>query len=140
MTEASKRGRSNRARGAAAERELMALLSEHLGITIRRELRQTRDGGADSDGLPGWAVECKHVKALARPTWWRQACAAAGADRHPLLMYRQPRPRGAPLHESWIAVVPTELLPNPVGHISSDPRPGSVTSFLTAISIIKGTL
>ena len=38
---ASARGRSNRARGAAKERELFALLSESLGIKVERQLNNS---------------------------------------------------------------------------------------------------
>lgn len=109
---AAARGRSNRQRGAAKERELFGLLSEALGVPIKRELRQSRDGGADGEGLPGWAIECKYVASLSRPAWWRQVLrAAADSGRQPVLFYRVARPRGAPLSDAWRAIVPAQLSP-----------------------------
>jgi len=40
-------GRGKRAKGAAGERELAALLSEHLGFVVKRNLGQARDGADD---------------------------------------------------------------------------------------------
>lgn len=111
-------GRMQRDKGARAERELLALLTDDLALDrpLRRNLAQPRGGGADAelDALPGWAIECKNQARLERPTWWRQAIVQArraGPAVRPVLFYRIPRKRGLPLREAWRAVVELDLLP-----------------------------
>ena len=93
-------GSMSRRKGAAGERELFALLEEHLGIAIKRNLEQTRGGGADSYDLPGYAIEVKRVEQLAVDRWWSQAVMQAGRAI-PVLAYRQSR-------QPWRFVVPLE--------------------------------
>jgi len=81
-----------RTKGAAGERELFSLLTEHLGVTVTRNLSQTRSGGADALDVPGWAIECKRCEALSLASWWNQAQRQADdLDRKPALFYRQSR-------------------------------------------------
>ncbi|MHB1322328.1 MAG: putative PDDEXK endonuclease [Acidithiobacillus ferrivorans] len=83
---------SQRNKGAAGERELFALLTEQLGVTVTRNLTQTRGGGADALDVPGWAIECKRCEALSLASWWNQARRQADdLDRKPALFYRQSR-------------------------------------------------
>jgi len=44
---ASNRGRRNRQRGQEGEREVAAILSDELGLTVKRILGQERDSGND---------------------------------------------------------------------------------------------
>lgn len=97
-------GRYSRNKGAAGERELFAILSERLGIPIKRGLVSSREGGADSLDIPGFAVEVKRVEKENLPVWWRQACDQAG-DRLPVLFYRASR-------KPWAAVVPVMFFLN----------------------------
>lgn len=88
-----------KAKGANAERELAAILTEYareagVALSLERNLTQTRGGGHDLNGLEeyGLAVEVKRVEVLDVRAWWRQACTQA--DRvgcSPLLAYRQSR-------------------------------------------------
>lgn len=56
--ELSKRGRNNKRRGASGERELAAILSDHLGLIVKRTLGQARDGGHDiQTGRFKWEVK-----------------------------------------------------------------------------------
>lgn len=59
---------NSRQKGAAAERELIKELQEYLGDEIagrmKRNLEQSRKGGHDIAGLPGWAIEVKRYKRL----------------------------------------------------------------------------
>lgn len=50
---------NSRAKGAAAEREFARLCFDHLGVKVERNLEQSRSGGHDLTGLPGWAPEVK---------------------------------------------------------------------------------
>lgn len=55
MTSPSKR------KGDAAEREVAGLLSDLLGMPVRRKLGAGRqDDCGDIDGIPGWTLECKN--------------------------------------------------------------------------------
>ena len=101
-------GRSQRAKGAAGERELAAVVHMHLQDVLaerpQRNLEQTRGGGHDLTGLPYIAVECKRHEQLAVDAWWRQACEQAeAAGAHPVLAYRQSR-------KPWTFVLPWDLL------------------------------
>lgn len=53
-------------KGDKAERELAALISDQLGVEIRRKLGAGRtDDEGDLEGLPQWTIECKNVANLA---------------------------------------------------------------------------
>lgn len=80
---------SQRRKGKDGELELARLLREYLGVNVTRNLMQSREGGADLLGIPGWALE---VKRAARPRlseWWLQTCQQADVvGRKPALAYR----------------------------------------------------
>lgn len=53
-------------KGDKAERELAKLLTDQLGIPMRRKLGAGRtDDTGDLDGLPGWTMECKNHRVIA---------------------------------------------------------------------------
>lgn len=81
-----------RRKGANGERELARLLREHLGANVARNLEQTRQGGADLLGLPGWAVEVKRANRPRLLEWWLQTCQQAEVTgQRPALFYRLDR-------------------------------------------------
>ena len=80
---------SQRRKGAAGEVELANLLCDLLGISLKRQLGQERDGGADIR-LGRAHIQVKRCETLAIPAWWRQAVADAG-DGLPVLAWRQSR-------------------------------------------------
>lgn len=83
---------SQRRKGAAGEREFLKALGAELGDILKRNLQQTREGGADCLCVKGWAIEVKRQEALSRPTWWRQAVEQAErAGAQPMLAYRRNR-------------------------------------------------
>jgi len=85
-------GAGRRSKGAAAERELSKLLAEHLGTEISRNLEQTRSGGHDLIGIPGWALEIKRQEKLSINAWWQQALEQSErSGLKPALAYRQSR-------------------------------------------------
>lgn len=96
-----------RRKGARGERELIALLREHLGEELTRNLDQARDGGADLNGgvlLAGYAIECKRAARAEVRSWWQQAFEQAydvADGRAPVLAYRIDRAR-----EKWRFVLP----------------------------------
>ena len=85
-------GKGARTKGAQGEREFFAVLNKYLPdrLHIRRELSQTRDGGAD--GVLGrCAIEVKRQERLNLPGWLKQARVQAHPDRVPVVAYRQNR-------------------------------------------------
>lgn len=94
----------SRRKGAAGERELCALLRDHLGVEAARLLGASRDGGHDIQGLPGIALECKRQDVPSLGAWWAQAFAQGiAADALPVLAYRLPR-------RPWRFVLPVAAL------------------------------
>lgn len=92
---------ASRRKGSSAERELLSLLGNELGVLLQRNLQQTRSGGADCVDLKGFSIEIKRQESLSRPKWWRQACAQAEAlGAEPILFYRRSR-------EPWAAWIKT---------------------------------
>lgn len=92
-------GNTSRRKGAAAERELLRLLGDELGVVLQRNITQTRGGGADCLELSGFAVEIKRQERLSRPAWWRQAVEQAErVGLEPIVFYRRSR-------EPWAALV-----------------------------------
>lgn len=83
---------NSRAKGAAGEREFLKAVHERTGIKGSRNLEQTRSGGHDVNGLPGWAPEVKRREVLDVAGWWQQALDQAKiANKKPVLAYRQNR-------------------------------------------------
>ena len=83
---------SQRNKGQRGERELFGILSDLLGTSVRRNVDQARNGGADGLDVPGWAIECKRVESGFRGEWWSQAIdQAQRAGRRPALAYRASR-------------------------------------------------
>lgn len=100
---------NSRTKGAAGEREVARILQDQLGIELTRNLDQTRDGGYDLLGLPGWAIEVKRYKTAGkaeRQAWWKQAVEQAGEDLQPVVIYRLDR-QGWRVMMAW----PEELFP-----------------------------
>lgn len=78
-------GKSQRVKGASGERELAGLLTDALGIAVKRKLGQARDSGHDID-LPGFSVEVKRRKRVA--LLYEALAQAMGGDGTPALMLR----------------------------------------------------
>ena len=81
-------GRGRRNKGAVAERELAALLSEHLGFVVKRNLGQARDG-ADDLTVQHFRLEVKRQETLRIDQWSEQVEACAQPGEIPVLMYRR---------------------------------------------------
>lgn len=81
-------GTMQRNKGARAENQLASMLSDDLGMEIKRSLGQPRDGGADILIGP-YAVQVKHAAKAQIKSWWQQTCAdAAKCKRIPVLAYK----------------------------------------------------
>lgn len=80
-------GKMQRNKGAAGEREVLAMLGERLGVTLQRNLSQTRNGGADCVELGRIRLEVKRQESLNLNQWWIQAGRQAGYVYIPSGMY-----------------------------------------------------
>lgn len=75
-------GSMSREKGKRGEREVAAIISELLGLSASRRVRQ-HEGDSDILGVPGWSIEVKrwsllHTHELNRA--WAQAVAQAQSD------------------------------------------------------------
>ena len=75
-------------KGKAGECELLKLLSYELGFVVKRNLSQTRGGGADSLDIPGWSPEVKRQETLKINEWWQQTLDQCREGQKPALFYR----------------------------------------------------
>lgn len=81
-------GRGKRAKGAAGERELCALLSDAFGTVVKRNLGQARDG-EDDITLPPFRIEVKRQETLKIEPWCLQVEAAAKPGEIPVVAFRR---------------------------------------------------
>ena len=85
-------GAGSRLKGQKGEREFLGALGQELGESLKRNLQQTREGGADCLMVRGWAIEVKRQERLSRPKWWAQAVEQAAREgAQPMLAYRRNR-------------------------------------------------
>ena len=84
-------GKASRDKGARGERELFRILTEALGVEIRRNLRQYQRADHDQIGLDGYAIEVKRAENLSLGLWWQQALQQASNGEVPVLAYRKSR-------------------------------------------------
>lgn len=76
-------------KGKDGEREAARMLGEALGLDLKRDLAQARDGGTDLVGIPGWAIEVKRATLARVKGWWQQTLdRAANHGERPALVYR----------------------------------------------------
>lgn len=96
-------GRMSRAKGAAGEREFSKLLSEAMGVEIKRKLGAARDGGDDLEyGL--FSFEVKRQEVIKIEEWMAQALASAEpSGRIPVVVFRRSNSR-------WRACIDIEVL------------------------------
>lgn len=79
--------KSQRTKGAVGERELAAILSDHLGLIVKRTLGQARDGGHDiQTGRFKWEV--KRRKAIAVYDFMEQVEEACEHNETPIVAMR----------------------------------------------------
>lgn len=102
---------SARNKGSAAEREVLRILEDSLGLKLVRNKQQSARGGRDLEedtermqGLVPFAFEVKHQKAQSLNQWWAQTVRQAqDSKRLPVLFYRGN-------HQPWrVAVAPHDI-------------------------------
>lgn len=82
-------GKFSRTKGAAAEREVAALIREHGFDAERNKIGVAKDDLIHT--IPGASIEIKRSEKLMLPAWIRQTEEQAGDDREPVLFFRQSR-------------------------------------------------
>jgi hypothetical protein len=122
--------------GQDGEREVAAILRDHLGLDVTRNWQQqSAVGGMDLSGVNGWAPEVKLKRVLSVQAWWRQTLRQAeDAGAKPVLIYRQSGAgRGLLPEEKWTAVYrPADVGIEARGLISSQ--------LLTWMDLVRETL
>ena len=100
-------GKASRDKGQRGEREVCKILGDALGISLDRNLEQTRDGGCDITVHGMWHIEVKFQEKYQVDRWWEQACEQAkGVGKHPVLFFRKSR-------EEWRVIMPYSLTHDP---------------------------
>jgi Holliday junction resolvase len=101
MSDASARGRSNRNRGAAAERELARWIRDELGIDVSRQLKQFQEAQHfDLTPVGPFGIEAKYHARINVKDWWKQAVVSAKASSlTPVVAYKVAR-------KGWRFVLP----------------------------------
>ena len=77
-----------RRRGAAAEREVAAILSDALGTVVQRKLGQARNGGDDIQ-IGKFRLEIKRRERISIDEWSAQVEACAQSGEVPAVVYRR---------------------------------------------------
>lgn len=94
-----------RNKGKQGESEFVNRFQMFFPNEIKRNLLQTREGGADISGCAPFQIEVKRCQKLDRKMWWRQVQAAClSEDDIPVVAYRQN-------HCPWMFLIPANLLP-----------------------------
>lgn len=65
--------KSQRTKGAGFEREVAAMLTDHLGTVVKRNLSQTRGNEGSDIEIGRFAIECKRRASIAVYDWLDQA-------------------------------------------------------------------
>ena len=91
--------KSQRNKGASGERDVCNLIKEHLGVDVKRNLNQTREGGADIK-LPPYSLEIKRRARIGSIYEWMEQSQKSCADgEKPIVICRADR-------RDWLVVMP----------------------------------
>lgn len=87
MSDASKRGRNARRKGAGFERKVAEMWNEEFGTNVKRRLDGPRGHCEDLVGTGPFSVECKHYASIGRVyEWVDQAAANAPIGKLPIVI------------------------------------------------------
>ena len=101
VVDRKKIGKNNRLRGQQGEREIAALLTEALGVPVKRLLGQARDGGADIFTAPyRWEIKRRKAGNICYQ-WMDEAYASLLPGERPLVAFRSDG-------KKWMVVMPIE--------------------------------
>ena len=106
---ASSRGRRNRQRGQEGEREVATILSDSLGVTVKRILGQERDGGNDIQ-QGAFRFEVKRRKRIGQIYEWFDQIAPG---KVPVVMLRADGKEWIVCMKisDWLRIAREELIP-----------------------------
>ena len=96
-------GINPRTKGKEGEREFVNRFQMFFPEEIKRNLLQTREGGADISGCYPFQIEIKRCQKIEKPKWWRQVLAACSGDEIPVVAYRV---NNGP----WMFLIPADLV------------------------------
>lgn len=112
---------NSRNKGAGYEREIANKFSEYLGADVKRNLDQSRDGGADIS-LPPYLIECKRRARIIVYEWIEQATKAAKpVNMVPVVVCRADR------QDDLVIMRLSDFLPL-MGFMKSDPASVAASS------------
>jgi hypothetical protein len=102
--ESLRMGINVRNKGKAGESEWVNRYQMFFPNELKRNLLQTREGGADISGCAPFQVEVKRCEKLDHRAWWRQVTAAClHGDDIPVVAFRKN-------HGPWKYLLPAEML------------------------------
>jgi len=91
--------KSQRNKGASGERDVCNLIKEHLGVDVKRNLNQTREGGADIK-MPPFSIEVKRRARIGNIyDWMVQSQKSCSDGEKPIVICRADR-------RDWLVVMP----------------------------------
>ena len=109
----------SRDKGKKGETEFINQFGSLFPNPIKRNLDQTRDGGADVTGCEPFVIEIKRVEKLQPNIWWTQVTRAASGtplkDTIPIVAYRQSR-------QPWRFLLPASLIVPDPGFVIATPE------------------
>ena len=99
-------GLNPKVKGAKGELEFIGRYQPFFpNTTLKRNLLQTREGGADITGGEPWVIEVKRCQQIENNKWWKQVKAAINdpTSEIPVVAFRQN-------HGQWRFQVPSDLM------------------------------
>ena len=82
-------GINMREKGKTGELEFCNRFQPFFPDILKRNLLQTREGGADISGCAPFQIEVKRCQKIEQPKWWRQVLAACDPSDIPIVAFRQ---------------------------------------------------
>lgn len=102
-----------RTKGKAGESEFVNRFQMFFPNELKRNLLQTREGGADISGCHPFCIEVKRCEKIERPKWWRQVLAATAPDEISVVAFRQNK-------KPWTFLLPVYLMiPGAEGYVEA---------------------
>ena len=103
-----------REKGKRAESEFINRFQPFFPGELKRNLLQTREGGADVSGAHPYQIEIKRCERLEKAKWWKQVLAATAPEEISVVAYRQSK-------KPWSFLIPVYLMiPGATGFMEVD--------------------
>ena len=103
-------GAMSRNKGHTFERDIANDLTADMGVKVKRNLDQTREGKNDLN-LPPFRIECKRYRAIGVMKWMKQAIAACELSDTPVVIARADKedPIVIMLYSDWKRLAREEI-------------------------------